>query len=430
MPANLLIALLSFCIAVLFVGEAGILRAIVAGFSFLRRMSHRGTIRYDANTILKSPLAPSISVITAPPDASPASLQSVRDLVKMHYGEHEVLVVLDGPSETELGVWMQEFRLFPSSRGASGEILTKPVVGVYESRDPFRLMVIEKERGGLADCLNVGLNVAGAQLVAVADPRSRVTPETMLRVVLPFLEQPDATIAACTMVPPPGEGGMVARFHALEALRLWLGRSAGLASRGVMLPAPGTFSVIDRRALREAHGFASGVLEMIFHLHALFRTRRRVYNIEWVNDDLVSPLPPKSLGELREATLADQREVRRTVWRHLATLGSLQALGRVAMPGMIVTGVARPFIETLAYVLAVVGLAKGTIQWQMAGILVLVTCVFGTFNSMLAVLLREFSLKSNRDADPLLRLFLSTIPENFGYRQLRNLWLLGGLFTR
>jgi hypothetical protein len=62
--------------------------------------------------------------------------------------------------------------------------------------------------------------------------------------------------------------------------------------------------------------------------------------------------------------------------------------------------------------------------------LVLVTGIGGGMvNSMAAVVLRELAEPSGIAAAPLAALFLTAIPENLGYRQLRNLWLIAGFFA-
>ena len=159
---------LELILIVLLAGTAASLVVMLKGFGVMRRNRLRGLARDDAAILLKSPLAPPIAVLAVAPDASEASRNFVHNLVKLHYGDHEVLLVLDGPSDQDLAAWVAEFRLFPSSRSSFGDIRTQPVRGVYESRDPIRLMVIEKEKGGVADCLNVGLNLAAAPLVALA----------------------------------------------------------------------------------------------------------------------------------------------------------------------------------------------------------------------------------------------------------------------
>jgi hypothetical protein len=49
---------------------------------------------------------------------------------------------------------------------------------------------------------------------------------------------------------------------------------------------------------------------------------------------------------------------------------------------------------------------------------------------MTAVLLREASIESRSGAGQLFSLFFSAIPENFGYRQIRNVWRLTSFLAR
>jgi hypothetical protein len=48
--------------------------------------------------------------------------------------------------------------------------------------------------------------------------------------------------------------------------------------------------------------------------------------------------------------------------------------------------------------------------------------------SMAAIVLRELAEPSGMAPSRLAAPFLAAIPENLGYRQLRNLWMIGGYF--
>jgi hypothetical protein len=48
-------------------------------------------------------------------------------------------------------------------------------------------------------------------------------------------------------------------------------------------------------------------------------------------------------------------------------------------------------------------------------------------HSMLAVVLREFVAETPSPTEHLMGLFVAAVPENIGYRQVRNLWLIAGL---
>jgi hypothetical protein len=49
---------------------------------------------------------------------------------------------------------------------------------------------------------------------------------------------------------------------------------------------------------------------------------------------------------------------------------------------------------------------------------------------MAAVVFRELTVYEGSDPGRLARLFFASVPENLGYRQLRNLWLLAGIAGR
>jgi cellulose synthase/poly-beta-1,6-N-acetylglucosamine synthase-like glycosyltransferase len=420
---------LELILIALLAGTAASLVVMLKGFGVMRRNRLRGLARDDAAILLKSPLAPSVAVIAVPPDASAESRRFVHNLVKLHYGQHEVLLVLDGPPDEELAVWAAEFRLFPSSRSSFGDIQTQPVRGVYESRDPIPLMVIEKEKGGMADCLNVGLNLAAAPLLGLADPSADITPFALLRLVRPFLEDPDQTVASCAVVPPMEMATAVERFHSLGCLRAWFGRRAGLASWNAMLPAPGAFLLVRRADVVEASGFHSSAFEIFLHLHARFRTLRKPYSIHLVPEAVAVQRAPRSWKELRRLTLAVQKDTLRAAARHRSVWFDCGALGWVALPGLAWSGAIRPLLETAAWLVTAAGLPFGWVSWPLAALLLLATTVTGTLNSMAAVVLREFVVEKPSPPGQIAALFLAAIPENFGFGQWRNLWLIRGLFA-
>src|ERR1039457_1157033 len=159
----------------LFALGAGCFIALVKGCLVLRRLA-RSTPRYDGNIILKSPLVFAVSVVVAIPDDSPESREFAQKLVELHFGKHELVLVLDGPTETELNTWTEEFRLCLSARGASCDLPSAPIRGIYESRDPLRLVVVDKEPGGHADALNAGINLAASPVIGLLDPLCEFEP--------------------------------------------------------------------------------------------------------------------------------------------------------------------------------------------------------------------------------------------------------------
>jgi hypothetical protein len=88
----------------------------------------------------------------------------------------------------------------------------------------------------------------------------------------------------------------------------------------------------------------------------------------------------------------------------------------------------RPLLETAAYVLAAAGWITGMVHPALAALVLVTSIGAGTVISMAAVVLRELAEPSGIAPAPLAALFLAAIPENLGYRQIRNLWLIAGFF--
>jgi hypothetical protein len=98
------------------------------------------------------------------------------------------------------------------------------------------------------------------------------------------------------------------------------------------------------------------------------------------------------------------------------------------MPGLIAMRLVRPMAETILYPLTVVGLIVGWVPIKLAELVLMATVRTGILVSMSAVVLRELAQYRGSDPAQLRQLFLAAIPENLGYRQVRNLWLIGGFF--
>jgi hypothetical protein len=94
--------------------------------------------------------------------------------------------------------------------------------------------------------------------------------------------------------------------------------------------------------------------------------------------------------------------------------------------GLFCARVVRPWLETIAYIMAIAGLVLGWVDISTVILLLLATVGMGIVLSMAAVVLREVAEPNSSDEKRMAALFFAAVPENLGYRQLRNLWLMAG----
>lgn len=418
---------------------------IVMGFFALRRHNARLSAE-EQDELVRSPLLPGISVLAPTYNEALTVRESVRAMLKLRYPNHEVIVINDGSKDDTLQILIDEFHLYRSGRAPSGEIPTRPIKAVYESRDPIGLVVVDKANGGKADSLNAGLNVARRPLVAAVDSDSLLEPESLLHIVKPFLED-DRTLATggiirvvngcsvkngrVTAIRTPKS--TLALLQAVEYLRAFLGGRVAFSFLNSLLLISGAFGLFRRSAVIEAGGFATSTvgedMELVVRLHDIWRAKKQDYRIYFVPEPVCWTEVPESLKVLHRQRNRWQRGTVESLSLHRGMIFNPRfgILGLFAFPYFLLFEMLGPAVELLGYVMTVAGVATGLIQPGVAALFLAVSILFGILLSMSSVLLEEFTTRRYPSGADLARLFWASILENFGFRQLLTVWRAQGL---
>src|SRR3989304_6293788 len=172
-------------------------------YTFFLGMSFREILYYmrhnsfgNLRLLVQSELTPPVSILAPAYNEEPTVVESVKSLLKLNYGKYEVVVINDGSKDGTLEQLITEFQMYPSRQVYRGLLQAKPVRGIYKSHKPAyrNLVVVDKENGGKADALNVGMNVAQFEYVCAIDADSLLEEDSLQKVVKPFLE--DSTMVA------------------------------------------------------------------------------------------------------------------------------------------------------------------------------------------------------------------------------------------
>jgi cellulose synthase/poly-beta-1,6-N-acetylglucosamine synthase-like glycosyltransferase len=419
---------------------------MLLGYFVLRRDTGRLT-RHERDALMRSYLVPAVSVLAPAYNEAATCRDSVRAMLKLRYPDHEVVVINDGSADDTLQVLIDEFHLYRSSRAPSGALATRPIKALYESRDPIRLVVIDKENGGKADSLNAGLNVARAPLVAAVDSDSLLEENALLYAVKPFLEDPVRTLASggiirvangCTVeegriaqVNAPNT--MLARLQAVEYLRAFLGGRVAFSFFNALLIISGAFGVFRREAVMAVGGFMTTTvgedMEMVVRLHRFAREQRRDYRIVFVPDPVCWTEVPESMKSLHRQRNRWQRGTVETVRTHARMLLNPRygVVGMFALPYFAMFEMIGPIVELSGYLLTLAGLMAGFISPAIAGLFFLVSIAYGIVLSTAAVVLAEMTHRRYPSVSDILVLFATAVIENFGFRQLMAIWRTQGL---
>jgi len=412
------------------------------------RRHHAPFSRAEREALMRSPMMPAISIIVPSYNEAKSVEQSVSGMLKLDYPDYEVIVVNDGSKDATLQVLIEAFHLYKSARAPIGTLATKPVRRVYESSDPVRLVVVDKQNGGKADAINAGINMASSPLVMVVDSDSIIDRAGLLEMVKPYLEDPERVVAVGGTVRAVNDcevrdgrvvrittsSSMVANFQAVEYMRAFYGGRVGFSLLNCLLIISGAFGLFKREAVLEAGGFEHSTvgedMELIVRLHHHYLDRQQPYRIVYLADPVCWTEVPQTLKILQRQRRRWQRGTVESLWRHREMLFNprFKLVGMFAFPYFLFFEMFGPAVELLGYVLTVLGLVFRIIAPEIGLLFFSVSIVFGVLLSTSAVLLEELTTLRYPSWRDSLKLFAAAILENLGFRQLLTWWRVQGLW--
>lgn len=404
----------------------------------------RGQARWR---LLGSRAAPAVSML-APAYGEEATIaESVRALLALYYPSLEVVVVNDGSKDRQMEVLIKEFALVPIHPIYRRLIPCREVVHLYRSRTFPNLLVVDKVNGGKADALNAGLNLATGELVCAIDADTLIEPDSLQRLVRPFLDDERVVAAGGTIRVANAsvvQSGRVVRtraprnafagFQVVEYLRAFLFGRLGWNRLGGNLIISGAFGLFRRDAVLRAGGYAHDTvgedMELVLRLRTQGMEAGLPSRVAFVPDPVAwteAPETARVLGRQRDRW---HRGLTDVLWRHRRLLFNPHygALGLVVFPYFVFVELLAPVIEALGLLGLAAGLLTGVLNRPFAALFFLVAYGIGVVLTLLTLLLEEATFRRYRTMGDRALLVLWTLLENCGYRQLTVWWRLLGIF--
>ncbi|NIM01962.1 MAG: glycosyltransferase [Acidobacteria bacterium] len=411
-------------------------------FRFVRR-----TFFSDYRQIMQSEMTWPISILVAAHNEEKTIVETVRSLRMVNYSEFEIIVINDGSTDGTLKRLVEAFELSRLDKVYKREIATRAVRGVYGSLD-HNITVVDKEQGGKPDALNAGINVSRYPLFCSIDADSVIEDNALLRVVKPFMEHPDETVAAGGIVRIVNgcqvrEGRVVQIelpdkplpvFQVIEYLRAFLSGRVGWSVLRSLLIISGAFGVYRKKEVIEIGGYGLDTdtedLDLVVRLHRHMRENQRKYRVVFVPDPVCWTEVPENLTVLRRQRARWHRGLVQSLWAHKRILCNPRygTLGTVAFPHAFFFEMLGPLIEVLGYIAVIISFLLGILNLQFFLLFFAVAVLYGVFLSIAAVLLEEISFRRYPGWIDLSKLIVFGILENFGYRQLLALFKLKALW--
>lgn len=414
------------------------------------RTYHR-TVLQGLGELETSPLMPGVSIIAAAFNEQAGIVQSVRSMLELKYPKFEVVVVDDGSTDDTFELLRQEFDLVEVPRVVEDLVPTiGTVLSTHVPRGDESLVVVRKTNSGRrADASNVGINAASYELIAIVDADCVMDRDGLLRVAMPFANDPDRVIAtggvirvANGCVIDRGEvlsTGMprswLARIQVVEYLRAFLLGRVGWTALNGLLIISGAFGMFRRDIVIAVGGFDLHCIgedaELVARMHRHMRSGGLPYRMLLVSDTVNWTEVPENVKVLGRQRRRWSRGLTELIIKHWAMMLNPKygRIGMVVMPYFLVFEAIGPFVELAGFVTVLMGLYFGILNLDFAAFFLLVALGYGILVSLAAVAVDDMSRAVYRGYRNLLILLLSAIVENIGFRQLHAWWRIRGVVS-
>ncbi len=434
--------------------------AITTSYAVLGFISLRALLAYvrqnsfvDYNSILHSPLAPEVSIIAPAYNEGLTIIQNVRSLLSLHYPKFDVIIVNDGSKDDSLQKLIEAYSLAPVEYELHANIETKAVNAVYKSTDPglSKLIVVDKQNGGKADALNVGLNIANNDWVVCIDVDCIIEDDALLKLVKPFLEVRDKRVIAVggvvgiansceivngrlTKVHLPRQ--FLPRVQVLEYLRAFLlGRMAWAKLDGLLIIS-GAFGMFDKEIAIKAGGYNHNTvgedMELVVRMRRYMIEHKLPYTVRYTPDPLCWTEAPSTLKVLGRQRDRWTRGTMETLWIHRKMFMNPKygLLGMLSIPYWFLFEWLAPWIEAIG-TLSFVGLALlGFVNWSFVLALLALVFSFAILISVISVFFEEISFYQYKSKRDIMKLILTGIIEPFFYHPMTVFWALKGNYHK
>jgi len=365
--------------------------------------------------ILSSTFSPSISIIAPAYNESLNIVENVRSLLSNHYVNYDVIIVNDGSKDDSLEKLIQAYDLIQIDIPINNQIKTKPLRGgVYKSTNPAfdKLTVVDKENGGKADALNMGLNISKNKYVACIDVDCLLLEDALQKLIKPFLEETDSQVIAaggviriansCTIK----DGKLLdvnfpkkwlEQGQILEYLRAFLlGRMAWSRLNGLLVIS-GAFGLFDKKIAIEVGGYDTNTvgedMEIIVRMRRHMQDMKLKYKVAYIPDPLCWTEAPDNYKTFISQRNRWTRGTIETLKKHrkIGFNRRYFSLGLLSYPYWFIFERMAPIVEVAGIVYFGVLIYFDYVRWDYSLAFILLAYTFSILFSIVAIISEELT---------------------------------------
>ena len=387
--------------------------SIISGKETIEYLKKNSFVNYK--DILSSTMSPSITIIAPAYNESLNVVENVRSLLSNHYVNYSVVIVNDGSKDDSLEKLILAYDLEKIDYVINEKIKTQPLrAGIFKSKNPAfeKLMVVDKENGGKADALNMGLNISKSKYVACIDVDCLLLEDALQKMIKPFLEVTDAKVIATGGVIRIANscvirGGklidvnlpknLLVQSQILEYLRAFLlGRMAWSRLNGLLVIS-GAFGIFDKEIAIAVGGYDTKTvgedMEIIVRMRRYMEEKNEKYKVSYIPDPLCWTEAPDSYKIFISQRNRWTRGTIETLKKHrkIGFNPKYGSFGMLSYPYWLIFERLAPIIETVGILYFVILIVLKEVRWEFALSFLFLAYLFSVLFSIVALYSEELT---------------------------------------
>ncbi|WP_105617265.1 glycosyltransferase family 2 protein [Vallitalea okinawensis] len=411
-------------------------------YQSMERKKYRNNLRVknDANYV-------PISILVPAYNEEKTVVECISSILSLNYPEYEIVIINDGSSDNTEEVLIEEFNLHKVMRPIRRLVNSKNDRSIYEGGDRIKITLINKENGGKADALNLGINASRYPFFVSLDADSILQKDSLSNIVIPFMED-DRTIAVGGNIKVSNQivlqNGEVAKvltpkkwliiMQMIEYYRVFLTTRVWFNQFNGNLIISGAFGLFKKDAVINVGGYDTQHIgedmSLVVKMHSFYRKNKLSYRIQYAPNAICWSQVPERISDFKK---------QRRRW-HIGLMQSLFEHKYIFLNttyGLIGTFSFLYYLiyEMLSCVLDIVGVTfiilayyTGFINIQFFVTFFVVYIGYSFVISAAAIILESYVFKDILNWRVILKLIFYSLIESLGYRQISSLYRLSALF--
>lgn len=388
-----------------------------------------------------------ISILVPAYNEERTILKCIDSLLALEYPEYEIIIVNDGSKDKTLEVLINRFGLKKVQRPIRKSINCNKIIDIYEGFEKVNITLINKENGGKADALNMGINASTYPLFLTLDADSVLQRDSLSNIVVPFIEN-ENTIAVGGNVKISNnvllENGIVKKnrlpkkwliiFQIIEYYRVFLTTRVWFNKFNGNLIISGAFGLFKKSSVINVGGYNSNSIgedmELVMKLHSFNKKNENKYSIQYTPNAICWSQAPEKLKDLKSQRKRWHMGLMQSLAEHKYIFLNIKygLVGVFSFLYYFIYEMLSCLIEVFGVVFLFISYFTGFINLKFFITFMGIYIFYSSLISISSIFSEEYFFNINLRIKDKIKIILFSFLEAFGYRQMCSIFRIVAIF--